>query len=781
MIKITDKIFELHTDNTSYIFRVAETGHLEHLYYGPRLFVVSADDVRALAMKVPFPPGNTIVYDEKHPGIALEDMCLEMSAPGKGDIREPFTELVHADGSRTCDFLFDGAEILPDKAAYETLPGSYGLKEGGHLCVTLKEALYGLILELHYYVYEECDVICRSSKLINSSDAPVRIERLMSMQLDLPDSGYIMTTFTGAWAREMERTDTLVSAARCVVSSSAGSSSNRANPFFMLSRPETCEETGACYGVNLIYSGNHFGAAEVNLCKKTRVLCGINPRGFEYLLEPGECFEAPEAVITYSAEGFGKLSRSMHSFIRKHIIRGNWKDKLRPVLLNSWEAFYFNFNETRLLKLAKEAKEAGIELFVIDDGWFGKRDNDKSSLGDWYANRKKLPGGLAQLAEKINRLGLDFGIWVEPEMVSVDSDLYRAHPDWAVDIPGAAHSEGRNQRVLDLANPQVVSWLDETLSGVFSSANISYVKWDMNRIFSDAYSKYLQPGRQGEFAHRYMIGLYRLLESLTKKFPDILFEGCASGGGRFDLGMLCYFPQIWGSDNTDPVCRAEIQENYSYGYPLSCISAHVSASPNHQTLRKTPLLTRFNVAAFGILGYECNLLDMEKEELKEIRGQIKLYKKKRYILQTGDFYRNSRPGLYSWTAALPSGEAAVSMLLQELAVPGRQQQNCRVNGLKPDASYHFYNIPVKYDIRDFGGLVNAVLPVHIKEGSPLHEAAAKFVKLPGEKEDYIVSGCILENSGVWLSGAFTATGISGNVRLFQDFASRMYFTEEEDD
>ena len=778
MIIINGNIFQLHTAKTSYIFRAMDTGLLEHLYYGPCLGEISEEEALAIAQKVPCQAGNMIAYDKEHLNVTPEDICLEFSGPGKGDIREPAIELIHHDGARTCDFVFEGAKIFPDKPEYEALPGSYGIKENEHLCVTLKEEAYDLVLELHYYVYAACDVICKSARLINSSGQPVKIERLMSGQLDLPDKGYVMSAFTGAWAREMERTDTPVVSGMHSVSSSGGFSSSRANPFFMMSRPNTGEDAGECFGFNLIYSGNHFECAQVNAFGKTRILNGINPQGFSWILDPGQSFEAPESVLSFSASGHKRLSLNMQRFVREHIVRGAWKNKARPVLINSWEAFYFKFDEKKLLELALAAKDVGIELFVLDDGWFGKRNDDTSSLGDWAVNESKIPSGLKGLAEKINAAGMGFGLWVEPEMVNTDSDLYRSHPEWVMEIPGRPHSEGRNERCLDLANPDAAGYLIKTMAELFSSAKISYVKWDINRFFSDVYSPYLEAERQGECAHRYILGLYRVMKTLTEKFPKILFEGCASGGGRFDLGILSYFPQIWASDNTDPVCRLKIQEGYSFGYPMSCISAHVSASPNHQTLRRTSPETRFNIAAFGLLGYELNLLDMKKEELKAIKGQIALYKKWRSVLQRGYFYRLESGNIYSWICVSRDRKKAVGMIAQEMVRPNTQYLCFKAKGLKADGIYHFYNIPSEYDIREFGSLINAASPFHIKDGSVISAAASRFIKIPGESEDYVVSGRVLMNSGVALKGAFTATGFGKEVRMFQDFASRMYFMEE---
>ena len=778
MIRQLDQVFVLDTKSTSYCFQVLETGHLEHLYYGKKIRIEESSDVKAIAEKHAFPPGNGNVYDSNFPKFALEDIRLEMSSYGKGDIREPFIEVIHRDGSYTSDFLYEKAVIYDDKKALDSLPSSYE-EEGkvSELIIILEDKQYDLTLELHYSVFEDRDVIVRSAKFINTSKGAVKLTRLMSMQLDFATLGYVFSTFNGNWAREMYRHDTLLSAGKHVNSSYAGTSSNRANPFVMLSKAETTEDQGICYGFNLVYSGNHYEAAEVNGYGKTRLVTGINPQSFCFVLAEGESFESPEAVMTVSNEGFNGMSRNMHDFVRNCIVRGSWKKKVRPVLLNSWEACYFNINEARLLKLAKAGKEAGIELFVMDDGWFGTRNDDKQALGDWYVNKKKLPGGVKSICDKVNALGLDFGIWVEPEMINVNSDLYRAHPEWVMDIPGKPHSEGRNQRILDFANPAVVDYMIEQMVNVFSSANISYVKWDMNRIFSDYYSKHLKALHQGEVAHRYMMGLYRLMKTVTERFPHILFEGCASGGNRFDLGILCYFPQIWASDDTDAIYRAKGQTGYSYGYPMSTLTAHVSNCPNHQTLRETPLATRFNVAAFGLCGYECNLAEMKKEEVQEIKEQILLYKEWRDVLQYGTFYRGRSDNIYEWTCVSQDKSKAVGLVLQKLVEPNTTYEQFTPKGLDANKKYHFYNIEKKRNVKLFGDLVNAIAPIHIKNDSVLHNVIDKVVKMPGEVEDYTAYGDVLM-SGVKLKSAFCGTGYDENTRFFKDFESRLYFMEE---
>ena len=780
MIRRLASVFVLDTPHTTYAFKAHASGHLEHLYYGEKIHIESETEANVLVEKRACLSGNAVCYSKEYPTLCLEDMRLEMSSHGKGDIREPFIEVTHADGSYTSDFLFEKAEICHGKKAFETLPGSYEEQDQvDTLKVTLKDPYYDLTLELNYFVFEEHDVITRSAKLINTSKDPITLERLMSLQLDFETADWTLSTFHGAWAREMKRYDLPVSSCKLVNESYCGCSSNRSNPFIMLSKADTNENQGVCYGLNLIYSGNHYEAVEVSAYGKTRVVSGINPRSFQFHIGPGESFEAPEAVMSYSSNGYNGMSQNMHRFVRECIVRGSWKKKARPILLNSWEACYFNINEHKLLKLAKAGKAAGVELFVMDDGWFGNRDNDTKALGDWYPNLKKLPKGLDGIAKKINALGLDFGVWVEPEMVNVDSELYRKYPEWVMEIPGKPHSESRTQRILDFSNPEVVDYMTEQMTKVFSSANIAYVKWDMNRIFSDYYSQTLPAQRQKEVAHRYMMGLYKMLETLNQRFPKILFEGCASGGNRFDLGMLCYFPQIWASDDSDAIYRVGGQTGYSYGYPISTVTAHVSDCPNHQTLRNTPISTRFNVAAFGVLGYECNLAEMSREDVKDIKEQIELYKKWRDVLQYGSFYRGrTGPNTYEWTCVSEDKKKAVGMVLQVLVQPNTCFEQYQPMGLKPESKYRFYNRQLHFDLKSFGGLINHVAPIHIKQNSVLHNVASAIVKMPGEVEDCVASGKLLMDGRVKLKQGFAATGYADDVRFFQDFASRMYFMEE---
>lgn len=781
MIYVNGNQFILSTKNTSYVFQVNAENMLEHMHYGALVPTPEREDddtFRAMKEKLSHGKGNTVAYVKGSESVA-EDMLLEVSSVGKGDFREPFALIVYSDGSRTSDFVFESYEVMENPVGLKKLPGAIADGEGTmeQIKITLKEAVKGVKLDLYYTVFPECDVITRRSVLRNESEEKVNILRLMSTQLDLDCTGYKLSTFGGAWAREMVKYDTLLKHGTFTNSTISGASSNRNNPFVMLTEEETNETSGEGYGLNLIYSGNHYEAANVSGFYKTRFVSGIDPTDFNWTLLKGEEFETPEAVMTFSNEGYRGISLNMQHFVRRHIVRGKYKTTPRPILLNSWEAAYFDINESKLLSLAKKAKEAGIELFVMDDGWFKGRNSDTTSLGDWVVDTKKLPGGVEKLAEKIHDLGLDFGIWVEPEMINEESDLFKAHPEYALSIPGREQSLGRNQMILDLTNPEVVEFVKNAMRNVFSIKGINYVKWDMNRLFSDSYSKVLSADRQGETAHRYMLGLYDIMGTLVSEFPDILFEGCASGGCRFDLGILSYMPQIWGSDDTDAMMRTMIQTGYSYGYPMSTVTAHVSTCPNHQTLRNTPMDTRFNVAAFGVFGYELNLNEVSSEEFEAVKKQVATYKEWRDVFFGGDFYRVSKD---QWMVVSPDKTRAVTMIWNEMVNPNDFYKKIRTVGLDAEKTYHVYNIQLKHNIKQFGDLINQAAPIHIKKDSLLHNTLARFYKMDGEVEDYLVKGALLNNAGIKLTQAFGGTGYNGETRLFQDFASRLYFIESID-
>lgn len=772
-------VIHIDTESTSYIIEVIPTGHLAHLYYGRRLR--KRGDYSALEHKDDAPYGVMVAVSKDQPKVGLDDRCLEYSGLGKGDFREPAIELEFADGSRTVDFRFESSRTFPGREAIPGLPSAAGDQADAETTeVTLMDAARGARLVLTYVAYPDCDVIARRATLTNEGSGRIFVRRMMSAQLDFDGGGLSLVTFDGAWADERRKHERRVEPGVFVNDTKTGNSSNRHNPFVMLAADGCGEESGECWASNLVYSGNHAEIVERGARGRVRLLAGINPSGFSWLLEPGESFETPEAALTYSGAGFGGVSAKMRRFVQRHIVRGPWQWRERPVLINNWEATYFDFNRRTLLSMAKRAASLGVELFVLDDGWFGKRDDDTSSLGDWRVDQRKLPGGLGPLADAVNGLGLKFGLWVEPEMVSEDSDLYRAHPEWAVSTPGLDPSPGRNQFVLDLTLPEVRDYVVESMGAVFSSANIEYVKWDMNRDISDAYSKALPPERQGEFHHRYILGLYEVLGSLVARFPDILFESCASGGNRFDLGMLCYMPQAWTSDDTDAWERISIQEGTSYGYPQSTMGAHVSASPNYQTLRASPIETRFNVAAFGLLGYELDPAMLSPFDRKAIKSQIAFYKEHRRLLQFG-FLRRGRERLDTrkviWTVASEDGKRAISGLFQGSAAVSRGHDILRMPGLLPESSYRVAGRRQYINVKAFGNLVNHVLPVKIRGDGVIHTLLSSRYMFEMAEESYEAGGDLLSGFGIRLIQQFSGTGYNDRVRILSDYGSRLYVAE----
>ncbi|SDN50916.1 alpha-galactosidase [Acetanaerobacterium elongatum] len=769
-------IIHLNTRHTSYIMSVLPTGHLQNLYYGRRIRPLK--DAAVLTQPNAVPYGSMVAYQKEYPTIGLDDQCLEYSALGKGDYREPAIELTAANGCMVADFKYVCHKTYKGRRGIPKLPSALGTEQNCETTeVILRDEAIGMDLTLFYCVYPEYDVITRFVCAKNNSGQKITLRRLMSAQLDLFDSNYSFVTFDGTWASERTMHSRRLCEGIFVNDSKLGVSSARHNPFVMLTADGCTEETGRCYGMNLVYSGNHSEICEVTFNHKTRLLTGINPSSFAWLLAPGEEFYTPEAVFTYSEEGLNGLSHNLHGFVNNHIVRGEWQNRERPIVINNWEATSFSFTQGKLLSIAKEAADMGIELFVLDDGWFGRRNDDTSSLGDWHVNEKKLPSGLKGLAEKMNALGLDFGLWVEPEMVNEDSDLYRAHPDWAIKAPNRTPSEGRNQFILDLTRKEICDYLTETLSKVFSSANITYIKWDMNRNFSDIYSPTLPPERQGEFFHRYVLGLYGVLETLTQRFPKILFESCASGGNRFDLGMLCYMPQTWASDNTDAQCRIAIQEGTSYGYPISTMGAHVSASPCFATLRNTPIETRFNVAAFGCFGYELDLSKLFEFDKKAIKEQVAYYKAHRRVIQFGRFYRlrgGFNPDKRIWLCVSPDKREAVAALFQETAAVGRGNELLRLTGLDDHLDYTVTGRRQYVNLKTLGDLVNNVLPVEIRGDGVIHTVLSSHYMLAMCDEVFEAGGDLLNGYGIKLKHQFSGTGYNDNVKIFGDYSSRMY-------
>ena len=770
MIRVTEKTFRLETKSTTYAFRISEGGHPEHLYYGRKLI---DSDFEALRLKNTIDLGCTVKAEGD--GFFLERNLLEYSGIGRGDYRHSPIELLMPDGTFVCDFAYDSHEILDSAYETETLPTAYGTAQT--LKLVLKDKKFADIkLVLNYVVFEECNVICRNVELINENENPLYIRKLMSFMMDLAEANYEMLTLDGDWSKEAHEHRRYLECGVLVNESTVGASSNKHNPAFALLERGADESRGKCYGFNLIYSGNHFSAAERSTFDTARVMSGINPYCFLWKLSKGESFVTPQAVLTYSNEGTNGMMANMHAFVNEHIVRGQHKSADRPIVLNNWEATFFNFNRSKILALARSAKKLGIEMFVLDDGWFGKRNNDLAGLGDWVENRKKLPGGIKSIAKAVNKMGMKFGLWFEPECVNPDSDLYRAHPDWAISIEGRTITLGRNQMVLDLTRKEVRDYIVDSVDKVLSNANIEYVKWDYNRHISDMYSSSLK--QQGEFFHRYTMGLYEVLDRVFhQKHPEILFESCSSGGNRFDLGMLCYSPQIWTSDNTDPIERLDIQGGIYNFYPQSTVSAHVSMAPHAQTLRDTPIQTRFNVAAFGVLGYELDFRELTYAERQQVKEQVAFYKAHRRTFQRGQLkkVKNKRSDEITWQISYSDETMAAIYQKYKVACPGRDRLN--VIDLNPDTLYTVESRDQSLRISRFGGLIKHIVPVSLRGDGFILRFANKYFAMKDGKENYVASGAALEE-GINLAMQYEGSGYDPNLRILGDFGSSLYVIKE---
>ncbi len=773
-----DNVFHLQTKDTSYILRALPSGQLESMYYGKR--IRNRDDFTFLYDKHECGYSNASPRSQKDTSLSLDHIALEYSAYGKGDYRLPAMDVLAADDNFTTDFLFSTATVSDYKPELHGLPSSYG--ESKTLTVVLEDKILGAELQLFYTVFEDCNVITRATRLLNKSKHPIHIKELMSMQLDLQRGDYTMLTFDGAWIRERYKHEHKLLPGVTSFGSISGASSNRHNPFFAIKVGSCDELQGECYGFNLVYSGNHIARAEVSTHGLVRIQNGINPFEFDWLLEPDKSFDTPESVLTFSDKGLNGMSQNMHLFVKEHIVRGFWKNKERPILVNNWEATYFNFNEKKILGIAQAAKDLGAELFVLDDGWFGKRNNDKCSLGDWVVNKKKLPSGIDGLAKKINAMGLKFGLWVEPEMVSPDSDLYRAHPNWAIKTDTYEPTQGRNQLVLDLTNPDVVEYIINTMTDVFRYGHIEYIKWDYNRQLSDVFS-HRKDARSGEFFHRFILGLYEIWGALTEKFPEILFESCSSGGNRFDLGSFCYIPQCWTSDDTDPLERIYIQSGTSYGYPQSVMTMHVACTPSFACLRQSGIEHRFNVSAFGLLGYELDVTTLSKFDKAAVKKQIEFYKQHRKLLQFGEFSRIGdffTDNICKWQITAPDKTESMMGYFINRTIPNWGNDVIRFTDLDAEKEYELSTRVQLFSIRNIGEIINTPLPKKIDlEESKLYDFLAETVKLRCEKENYTIGGDALMASGFKPHQPFVLSGYKPGVsRILLDTDSRMYYLKE---
>ena len=670
----------LHNGRLSLVLAVLENGWLGQLHVGAPLDPASS--YRHLG------PSDFLGFSNR----VDEPIGLVVPTPGSGDFRIPALVVEGPDGSTVLDLIYEGHRIIAGKPALDGLPSTYveDAAEVTTVEIELGDRITGLRAFLTLTIYEDRPILARSIRLTNAGERPLIIRTAMSAALDLPDGPWELLAFSGAWARERHPHRARLLPGRRSLGSLRGATGHQQDPSLFLLRPGTDEVHGEGFALSLVYSGNFLAEAEVGPRGSTRARIGLHPDGFAWRLEPGATFTAPEAVLAWSDAGIEALSDAFHGLYRERLARGAWRDRPRPVLLNSWEGVYFDFDHERLVEMARATADLGAELFVLDDGWFGERDSDDSSLGDWVVDRRKLPGGLAPLAAEVEAMGLQFGLWIEPEMVSPRSRLFAEHPDWAIGVPGRPRTEMRQQLVLDLSRPEVVDHLEAAIADVLSSASIRYVKWDMNRNITEPYGGSLPPDRQGEFFHRYMLGTYELWRRLTTRFPEILFESCAGGGGRFDPGMLAYAPQAWTSDDTDAIERLSIQWGASHVYPLSSMAAHVSAVPNHQVGRVTPLATRAAVAFFGVFGYELDPRTLADAERAEIRAQIAFYREHRDVLQRGRFVRLRSPlgaDDAAWMAVAPDRRTAIIAHVRILERPVPPPDRLRLRGLDPELIY----------------------------------------------------------------------------------------------
>lgn len=680
-------MFQLDAKDTSYIFGVIDEGYLVHGYFGKK---ICGDDLTYLLRLTenPWVP-KTNMRDK---GTFMDATAFEYPCHGTGDYREPCLMVMDDEGMTATDLRYQSHKVYKGKPALEGLPATFANEnEAETLEITCIDKHTGLEAVLVYTVFNDLDVITRSVRLKNTGTAPLNVKRVLSMCVDFDNDGYDLITLNGSWARERCMERCRLHHGKQGIDSVKGESSHQNNPFMALVSHNADEDCGEAYGFNFVYSGNFFAQAEVTQHKYTRAVMGINHFDFNWLLEPNEEFVAPEAVMVYSDDGIGKMSRTFHDLYRQHLIRGEYKDKRRPILINNWEATYFDFDTDKLIGIAKEASKLGIEMLVMDDGWFGHRDSDNSSLGDWFVYEKKLKGGLKHLVDEVNKLGMKFGIWFEPEMISPDSELYRNHPEWAIQVRGRDMTMSREQYVLDYSNKEVRDCVYGMMKNILDNANIEYIKWDMNRQLTEVGSTSLPKNRQRELWHRYVLGVYDLMNRLTTDYPHILLENCSGGGARFDAGMLYYSPQIWCSDDTDAIERLKIQHGTTICYPASAMGAHVSDCPNHTVGRSTPFSTRGNVAMVGTFGYELDVTRIPQEDRDAIPGQIAEFNKYNPVIRTGDQYRIGNvfeDNMWdAWIFVAKDKSEAVFTFIQVLGRPNYRGRRIKLKGLDPKSAY----------------------------------------------------------------------------------------------
>ena len=761
MITRIENAFFLSTSSTTLLLRINEVGKPVTEYYGPR---IEAKHPEAAFTKKEVTMGRSVVYDkDRSDTISLNDIPSDVSTLGKGDHHSP-SLLLRSPKGVIFDFDFVSAEIGEPKEM-EGYPTPRGAKE--ELTLLLEDKAMNVQVELHYLVYEEANVIGRYVKIVNNDEGELTIEKAMSSQLVLEDKHFNLVSNYGNWAGEFQAESQPLSHTRIEFGSDTGSAGDYHNPFFYLLAKGASLDHGDAYGFNLVYSGNHLQQIETDSYGKVRVLQGISPLNFRPVLAKGAYFITPMAVLTYSSEGSNGIAHNFHSFIDGHVIPEQFSFVDRPVAYNNWEATYFKFSEHKIRSLIKKAADIGIELFVLDDGWFGHRDTETSSLGDWKIYKKKLPHGVKSLSAYAHKLGMKFGLWFEPEMISVDSELFAAHPEFAVSDGLHKPSEGRFQRILDMTNPAARDYLFDCLKSVIGDASIDYIKWDYNRIFSDLPAS-------GTFCHDFILGLYDLLGRLRKEFPNLLMENCASGGGRNDLGMFSYFAQGWVSDDTDSFERAKMQAAMAIGYPQSVLSNHVSAKTSHQMLRKTSFGTKFDVAAIGVLGYELDIKELDPLDEKEIKAQIAYYKEHRHLFQFGryDVLQELEDG--ALIVEVSDGKEAEVSYMNFLQTPHPAIETIRPVHLDASLEYTYAVRPEEIDFRRFGSLINQVTPIHLKEEGKLVNFISRRFGYGIEKFSGEIHGSMLLGGGLKLGRQWAGTGMNENTRIVLDFGGRLY-------
>lgn len=722
--KFGKDIFHLSTKDTSYIIEILKDLTVSHVYYGAKINDYN-NSKRFIYMDRGFSPNP----GGEESDYSYDTIPQEYPTNGNGDFRIPAYQTLEENGSRVSNFKYLKYEIVEGKPKIKGLPASYETEKDKVKTLTIyaKDPINHLLIKLNYSLFYHSNIITRNVEFINESQKDIKLLRAMSMSLDFRDPNFDLVTLYGRHNNERNMVRRKVVPGIQAIDSTRTSSSSHQNPFMALIKPETNEEFGESYGFGLVYSGSFLAQVQLDSYETTRLSMGINPYDFSWKLFPEQSFQTPEVIMTYTNQGLGRLSRNYHNFIREHLIRGKHKSKERPILLNTWESFYFDFNEDDIINLAYEAKNLGIELLVLDDGWFGNRNDISSSLGDWYVNEDKLPNGLLQLANKIKDIGLKFGIWFEPEMVSPDSKLYEEHPEWVIGIPGRENSLGRKQYVLDLSRVDVQEYIYDSVKNILNSIPINYIKWDMNRNITELWSEILPRDQQQELGHRYILGLYNILEKLTTEYPEVLFENSSSGGGRYDLGMLYYMEQSWTSDNTDAIGRLDIQYGTSLVYPSITMGAHVSSSPNHQVGRITPLETRGHVAMAGNLGYELDVQKLSENEKEEVKKQINLYKRNRKLIQFGNLYRINTydDNEKAWMYIDDNKTKFIVTYVKKLSIPGAPIRFIRLSGLNPDAKYKNIN---NGDVFNGDELMNAGISIdRVKQD--FHSKVWEFEKI----------------------------------------------------